>query len=98
MPICCSHYDQVQFTGEGLLSLTYWTIVGAYLVPGEKNETKTMLDAAVFYIASRRGRCYFVLRALAKMSMTLPRHHGWWMKQLHENSEEGFKARQPRLI
>lgn len=47
-------YDQVQFTGEGVLSLTYWTIVGAYVIPGERNETKTMLDAAVFDIASRK--------------------------------------------
>src|ERR1700733_13798026 len=35
-------YDQVQFTGEGVLSLSYWTIVGVYVVPGEKNDTKTM--------------------------------------------------------
>jgi len=47
-------YDQVQFTGEGVLSLTYWTIVGAYVVPGEKNDTKTMMDAAVYDIASRK--------------------------------------------
>ena len=47
-------YDQVQFTDEGVLSFTYWTIVGAYVVPGEKNDTKTMLDAAVYDIASRK--------------------------------------------
>jgi rhombotail lipoprotein len=47
-------YDQVQFTDQGMLSLTYWTIVGAYVVPGEKNDTKTMLDAAVYDIASRK--------------------------------------------
>jgi rhombotail lipoprotein len=47
-------YDQVQFTGEGVLSLTYWTIVGAYVVPGEKNDTKTMMDAAVYDIACRK--------------------------------------------
>ncbi len=47
-------YDQVQFTDEGVLSLTYWTIVGAYVVPGEKNSTHTMLDAVVFDISSRK--------------------------------------------
>jgi rhombotail lipoprotein len=47
-------YDQAQFTDEGVLSLTYWTIVGAYVVPGEKNDTKTMMDAAVYDIASRK--------------------------------------------
>lgn len=47
-------YDQAQFTDEGLWSLTYWTVVGAYAVRGEKNDTKTMMDAAVYDIASRR--------------------------------------------
>jgi len=46
-------YDQGMFTSEGLSSLTYWTIVGAYLVPGNKNDTQTLLDAAVFDIESR---------------------------------------------
>ncbi|MFT6985569.1 MAG: rhombotail lipoprotein [Psychromonas sp.] len=46
-------YDQVQFTDEGLLSLTYWTLVGAYFVSGEKNDTSTMLDTAVYDIQSK---------------------------------------------
>jgi hypothetical protein len=29
-------------------------VVGAYVVPGEKNDTKTMLDAAVYDLASRK--------------------------------------------
>jgi rhombotail lipoprotein len=47
-------YDQVQHTDEGLLSLSYWTIVGAYIVKGEKNDTSTMIDAAIYDIASRK--------------------------------------------
>lgn len=47
-------YDQVQFTDEGLLSLTYWTIVGAYIVSGEKNDTSTMLDTVVYDIKSKK--------------------------------------------
>ena len=47
-------YDQVQFTDEGMLSLTYWTLVGAYVVSGEKNDTSTMMDTAVYDIASRK--------------------------------------------
>jgi len=47
-------YDQTQFTDEGLASFTYWTIVGAYIIPGEKNDTHTMLDTAVYDIASRK--------------------------------------------
>jgi rhombotail lipoprotein len=47
-------YDQIQFTDQGLLSLTYWTIVGAYIVPGEKNDTHTMLDTVVVDINSHK--------------------------------------------
>ena len=47
-------YDQVQHTDEGMLSLSYWTIVGAYIVKGEKNDTSTMVDAVVYDIPSRK--------------------------------------------
>ncbi len=52
-------YDQVQHTDEDWTSLTYWTIVGAYVINGERNDTSTMVDAAVFDIASRK----FLFRA-----------------------------------
>lgn len=47
-------YDQVQFTDEGVLSLTYWTLVGAYVISGEKNDTSTMIDTVVYDIESRK--------------------------------------------
>src|SRR5207249_4676873 len=47
-------YDQARFTDEGLLSMTYWTVVGAYAIRGEKNDTKTMMDAVVYDIPSRK--------------------------------------------
>jgi rhombotail lipoprotein len=47
-------YDQMQFTDESAWSMTYWTIVGAYLVSGERNETSTMMDTVVYDIASKR--------------------------------------------
>lgn len=46
-------YEQVQFTDETLASITYWTIVGAYVVEGNRNETRTMLDATVLDVRSR---------------------------------------------
>ncbi|MCB2147342.1 MAG: rhombotarget lipoprotein [Deltaproteobacteria bacterium] len=46
-------YDQAQFTDEGFASITYWTLVRAYVIPGEKNATHTMVDAAVYDIKSR---------------------------------------------
>jgi len=47
-------YDQTQFTDEGVASITYWTLIGAYIVPGEKNDTHTMVDASVYDIQSRK--------------------------------------------
>ncbi len=46
-------YDQVQFTDEDFLSLSYLTIIGAYIVAGEKNDTNTMLDTVVYDISSK---------------------------------------------
>jgi rhombotail lipoprotein len=79
-------YDQVQFTGEGWLSLSYWTVVGAVVVPGEKNETKTMLDAAVFDIASRK----MLFRAPGIGDIHDNATPVLVDEQLHQNSEEGF--------
>lgn len=47
-------HDQVQFTDEDMLSLSYWTLIGAYVVSGEKNDTSTMLDTVVYDIESRK--------------------------------------------
>ncbi len=47
-------YDQVQFTDASFLSVSYWTIVGAYLVSGEKNDTNTLMDTVVYDVASRK--------------------------------------------
>jgi rhombotail lipoprotein len=46
-------YDQAQFTDPRRTSVAYWTLVGAYVVEGERNDTRTLLDAAVFDVASR---------------------------------------------
>ncbi|HVT73198.1 MAG TPA: rhombotarget lipoprotein [Lacunisphaera sp.] len=47
-------YDQVQFTDQNKLSLAYWTIVGAYVFKGNKNDTDTLLEAVVYDIPSRK--------------------------------------------
>jgi rhombotail lipoprotein len=46
-------YDQAQFNETTNWSITYWTLVGAYVVKGENNQTQTFVDAAVYDIASR---------------------------------------------
>ena len=47
-------YDQSQFHDTGAWSVTYWTLIGAYIVKGEKNDTHTLMDAALFHIPSRK--------------------------------------------
>jgi rhombotail lipoprotein len=47
-------YDQAQFSSDTKKSFVYWTILGAYVVEGEKNDTRTMLDAVVYDIRSRK--------------------------------------------
>lgn len=47
-------YDQIATTTDNLASLSYWTIVGAYIVPGNQNQVSTFVDTAVFDIGSRK--------------------------------------------
>ncbi len=46
-------YDQVQNSSDTEASLAYWTIVGAYLVEGQRNSTHTLMEAVVYDIPSR---------------------------------------------
>jgi len=44
--------NQVQFTNPKWYSWTYWTGVGAYTFKGDRNDTSTLVDAAVFHLPS----------------------------------------------
>jgi rhombotail lipoprotein len=46
-------YDQAQSSTDTEASLAYWTIVGAYIVEGQRNATHTLMDAVVYDIPSR---------------------------------------------
>lgn len=46
-------HDQVTHSDDNALSLTYLTIVGAYLVPGSRHEVTTLVDLAVVDPATR---------------------------------------------
>jgi len=87
-------YDQHQFTDEDALSLSYWTIVGAYVVPGEKNDTHTMVDAVVYDIKSRKLLFRAPGVSLIKGTAT-PVNVS---KKLREDSIEGFKLASRDLI
>ena len=47
-------YDQVAHTAERSASFLYWTIVGAYVVEGNKNDVNTFVDTAVFDVPTRK--------------------------------------------
>jgi rhombotail lipoprotein len=79
-------YDQSMFTSEGVAALTYWTIVGAYVVPGEKNDTQTLIDAAVYDIRSRTLLFRAPGTSLVKSRSTLVANGA----QLREDGVRGF--------
>jgi len=47
-------YDQVANIEDTKASLLYWTIVGAYLIKGSKNDVQTFVDAAIFDVKSHK--------------------------------------------
>ena len=87
-------YDQVQFTGEKRSSITYWTVVGAYLVNGEKNDTRTMIDAVVYHIASRK----LLFRAPGVSHINGSAAPVNLEEQLRRDSERGFHDASTQLI
>jgi rhombotail lipoprotein len=87
-------YDQAQFTDEGLLSLSYWTLVGAYIVKGEKNDTNTLMDAAVYDIPSHK--MLFRAPGISSVKGTAtPVNLG---EQLRRDSDTGFKEAAGTLV
>ena len=87
-------YDQVQHTDEGMLSLSYWTIVGAYIVKGEKNDTSTMVDAVLYDISSRKMLFRAPGTSHIKGSSTLVN----LSEQLRSDSLNGFRLAADDLV
>lgn len=87
-------YDQTQFTDESFSSIAYWTIIGAYLVKGEKNSTHTMVDAVVIDIPSRRmlfraPGTSFVKGAATPVNLS---------QALREDADRGFEEAVAQMI
>lgn len=87
-------YNQVQYTNEGVSSLAYWTIVGAWIVRGEKNDTDTLMDAAVFDIPSRK----LLFRAPGTSEIKGKATPVNLDKQLRVDSEAGFREASAALV
>ena len=77
--------DQIQFSNPEWYSWTYWTLVGAYMVKGDKNDTTTLVDAAVYHVPSRT----FLFRAggvgLVKGSSTWSGREDAFRKQAEQS-------------
>jgi len=87
-------YDQIQFVGEGFESFSYWTIIGAYVVRGERNSTHTLIDAAVYDIASRN----LLFRAPGTSEVTGTSTLVNLDESLHLARAEGFKQAAADLV
>lgn len=87
-------YDQTQFTDSNFLSLTYWTLIGAYVVQAEKNDTSTMVDTVVYDIPSRKMLFRAPGTSLIKGSSSPVN----LAKELRADSGEGFKVAISKMI
>ncbi len=87
-------YDQVQFTNQNILSLSYWTIVGAYIFHGNKNDTQTLMEAAVYDIASR----HLLFRAPGASRVEAGVAAVYMQQRLRADGISGFDAATTELI
>jgi len=87
-------YDQVQFRDEGMLSLTYLTLVGAYVVQGEKNDTQTMIDAVVYDLPSRK--LLFRAPGISKIKGSASPVN--LSEELRHDSERGFQDASTNMV
>ena len=87
-------YDQIQNTDQSFWSVAYWTIVGAYIFQGERNDTSTLIDAAVFDIPSRKMLFRAPGTSHVKASATIVN----LSEELREDSRKGFEQAADNLV
>lgn len=87
-------YDQSQFTETTRASWTYLTVIGPFLIEGEKNDTLTVMDAVVYDIRSRA----LLFRAAGKSTV---KGHSSPLNEARKRrtfASEGFEKATPDLI
>lgn len=87
-------YDQAQFTDEGVFSFAYVTVVGAWVVEGERNDTKTMMDTVVYDIASRK----LLFRAPGISQIKASATPVNLSEELRDDSEHGFEQAATNMV
>jgi rhombotail lipoprotein len=80
--------DQIQFTDPRWYSFTYISIVGAYVLPGDANDTRTLIDAAVYDVPSHT----FLLRAPGQSQIKGSSTWAHREVQLREHSANGLQV------
>ncbi|HJW73320.1 MAG TPA: rhombotarget lipoprotein [Geothrix sp.] len=78
--------DQIQNTDPRWYSFTYLSIVGAYVLPGDANDTNTLIDAAVFDVASHT----FLMRAPGQNQIKGSSTWAYRERQLREHSQKSL--------
>ena len=87
-------YDQVQYTERNFMSLAYhWSIVGRYVFKGEKNDTITLMNAAVYDIASEE----LLFRSEATSNVKGNSASAFVAEELRTRSQKGFKLASEEL-
>jgi rhombotail lipoprotein len=79
--------DQIQYTDPRWYSFTYLSVVGAYVLPGDANDTRTLIDAAVYDVASHT----FLLRAPGQSQVKGSSTWAHREVQLREHSGKGLQ-------
>jgi rhombotail lipoprotein len=79
--------DQIQYTDPKWYSFTYLSVVGAYVLPGDANDTRTLIDAAVYDVTSHT----FLLRAPGQSQMKGSSTWAYRERQLREHSQKGLE-------
>ena len=83
--IALASVDQIQYVNQN--QIAYLSIVGSYFLPLEKNETRTLIDVAVFHVPTRT----FLLRAPGVSKVTGHANSIDEPKALRERAETGLK-------
>lgn len=80
--------DQIQYTDPKWYSFTYISIVGAYVLPGDANDTRTLIDAAVYDVPTRT----FLLRAPGQSEVKGSSTWAHREVQLREHAQKGLET------
>lgn len=86
-------FSQSQFVDKDISAIAYLTIIGALIVPGEINDTRTVLDAVCYHITGQR----MILGASGDSNIRSRATPINILDQIRKDSLEGFKQANKNL-